>query len=374
MILHFLVYDSLTGNQFSDYVVRQFSYPEMRSDFVAISSLKNLPKQVYHQEKVRVVDPSSEAFESLLSSLRDYSAIVFHGLFYPWCERVLKSVPETVKVAWEFWGGEIYGRCDLVNQMLAPFSRCICMLHDKLKRKELCEKWELPFDLFQRIDYCLTAQREEFDFASRYIGSSHIKHLWFTYYSIEETVGSLIDKQSNGDNLWFCHNANVESNAFDALFRFVFLKKYKKHIKNISVIMPLSYGSPWIRNLFLEIGPRVFKHSFKPMITFLEREEYNRCMLSCSTLVLPGYRPAGQGNIITALWLGMRVYLSEKCISFGYFKRIGAVVFSFESDFPRFGCSRISKEEVKTNRMVLYGTFGRANIDNAVANVVSVLS
>ena len=228
--------------------------------------------------------------------------------------------------------------------------------------------------MYQKIDYCLTAQQEEFLFASNYILSDRIKHIWYTYYSIEKTVGVLIDKQCFGNKLWFCHNATVESNALDALYRFIFFKKFRNRIRNVSVIMPLSYGNPWIKNLMMKFCPWIFRHDFMPLTSFMKREEYNALMLSCSAMILPSYRPAGQGNIITALWLGMRVYLSEKSISYVYFKRIGVSIYSFESDFPKFGCTRISDEEMKENRLVLYKTFGQDSIDKAVASVVSALS
>ena len=255
MILHFLVYDSLTGNQFSDYVVRQFSNPAMRSDFVAMSSLKNLPEKGFNQEKVRVVDPSSETFESLLSSLGDYSAIVFHGLFYPWCERVLKSVPENVKVAWMFWGGEIYGRKDLADRFLAPRTKLVChfkQIKDRFYGKREMH-YELPLNLYKRIDYCLTDMEEEYAFAKEYTGASRMQFHWYNYYSIDETLGKLKDCRCNGSNIFLGNSATIACNYFDVL------PKLSQILPDESkVFIPLSYGAAWVRNLVVDYGERLF--------------------------------------------------------------------------------------------------------------------
>ena len=365
MILHFF-----SDDIFSNYVIGQFSEPGMCSEFVLMTPTQET-KYFHHFERVRRVTPyEKEEMDQVIASLSDYSAIILHGLFYPWCETILRSVPDKVKVAWEFWGGEIYGRRDLASGFKAPLTRFIDKLHT-IKKQKSDSSWQLPLGLFQRIDYCLTAQKEEYEFAKAYLGSSRLKHLWYTYYSIEDTVGDLIDMRSDGDNLWFCHNAFVESNAFDAAIK-LFLS-HRKHHRGRSVIMPLSYGSPWVKKAMNKLGPRLFD-DFVPLTAFLPRTEYNRLMLRCSTMILPCYRPAGQGNIITALWLGMRVYLSEHSISFDYFKRIGLIIFSFESDFRTYGCQKLSDEEVLHNRNVLSIHFSHDSIKKACINLVSVLN
>jgi hypothetical protein len=365
MILHLL-----TDDKFSDYVISQFSGPEMCSEFVLMSGSE---VTCYFQDvdKVMRVNPYEKGeMASLIVSLKNYSAIILHGLFYPWCEMILRSVPDNVKVAWEFWGGEIYGREDLTDVFKAPLTRFVDKIH-AMKNRQSYSSWQLPMYLFQRIDYCLTAQQEEYEFAKAYFGSSKLKHLWYTYYSIEETVGDLIDTRSEGENMWFCHNAFVESNAFDALIKLSLF--YKKHLKGRSVIMPLSYGNPWVKKTMNRLGPHLFD-DFAPLTAFLPRPDYNRLMLSCSTMVLPCYRPAGQGNVLTALWLGMRVYLSEHSISFNYFKRIGLIIFSFESDFRVLGCQKLSEKEVIHNRNVLSTHFSHDSIKKACITLVGILN
>ena len=96
-------------------------------------------------------------------------------------------------------------------------------------------------------------------------------------------------------------------------------------------------------------------------------------MTDCSTLILPYYSPAGQGNIITALWLGMRVYISEKSISYQYFKRIDAKVYSFESEFTKYGCEPLSDDLVEHNRSILSKVYGREHVYQCATHIIDVL-
>ena len=76
----------------------------------------------------------------------------------------------------------------------------------------------------------------------------------------------------------------------------------------------------------------VFKEKFNPLMHLLPRDEYNEQMLSCSIMIQPHYLSQGVGNILTGLWLGMRVYLSEKCITYKYLKQIGVTFYTIEHD------------------------------------------
>lgn len=319
---------------------------------------------------IRCVNPGDEnAVTVLLESLENYSAIVFHGLFYPWCETVLRSVPEQVKVAWMFWGGEVYFDKDC---FLAPVTKAVYIFRQRVKFKSE-RTWHLPIHLYQRIDFCLTGVQEEFEYVKRWAHTERMRHIWYTYYSIEKTVGSLMHSSCKGDNVWICNSAAVENNVYDVV-AFLLSPKNRKHLKNRTVVMPLSYGARWVRNSMERIGPIAFPSGFTPLLAFLPRPEYNQLMLSCSTMILFYYRPAGQGNILTALWLGMRVYLSEKSMILSFFQRLGIVIFSLESDFSRYGCEKMLVDDVQNNRSILLEYYGRKHIDEACLDVVKALA
>ena len=327
MILHLLFDD-----KFGEYAIRQFSEPEMCSDFIVVTH-SNAPDCYNKYKGIEIVFEDNDSFLYLLQRLGEYKAIVLHGLFYPWQERVLRSVPENVKVAWVFWGGDIYGRHDIADNYLSASSKRLRRkqnLKRFIKRKKAFNRYEMPLDLLRRIDYCLTDIPEDFAFVKKYL-QSDIKELWYNYYSIEETIGELMHSRCSGNNILVGNSSTLECNHIDGF----------KAIKGLpltsseKVFVPLSYGESWLKKEITIKGMKMFGKSFYPLTVFQPRSEYNQLIQSCSVVVMPHYRPQAFGNILTALWMGARVFLSEKNPLLTYFKRVGAVVFSIEHDLKK---------------------------------------
>ena len=366
MILH-LLFDDKFGN----YAVHQFSGPEMHSEFVRITAS---PDNEYMGENVRSIYIESEAFQELKAGLGSYKAVVFHGLFYPWQESLLRNVPDHVKVAWVFWGGDIYGRKDLHKRFLTPVSKSLFWLHGlkrSIQRKAKTDRYEIPINALRRIDYCLTDIPGDFEFAKEYLGTP-IKELWYNYYSIEETLGDLATDTVEGANIIVGNSATLECNHLDG---FRALSGFP--LNGSEVIVPLSYGEPWVRNLVIKSGRHHFGSRFHPLVDFLSRDEYNRLIKSCAVAVMPHYRPQAFGNILTALWLGTRVYLSERNPLLSFYKRIGAMVYSIERDLKKANPQALlplAPEEISQNRKAISAIYSKKVMHQKNIELVSILN
>ncbi len=367
MILHLL-----TDEKFTDYVIRQFSEPGMQSEFVLIPS-NNALHLVKLVDKCRIIEAGSSSFRELLDALGSYTGVFLHGLFWAeWQVPVLKSVPDHVKVAWACWGGEIYSSQESGYTFRAPATKLLLKVRHLLKPSRQTLNWEVPKALYKRLDYCTTSIEEEYDYAKSFF-QSDMRHVWYTYYSIEETVGALMDERCHGENVWLGNSASICNNHLDMLLLLA-RKKCRKQLAGRKVITPLSYGEPWMRSFVYKVGGFLFGNRFKPLLSFLPRNDYNALMLDCSTMMIGATEPLAQGNIITALWLGMRVYLSEKSMSYHFFKRIGAVVFSMEKDLSTFYFSSLTDEEVRRNREVLSRVYGKEHVRQGAKDLVRALS
>lgn len=362
MILHLL-----TDDKFSDYVIEQFSAMEKAVDFILISHADKI-EHIHTPEKVQIVNPTIKSeMMSLLMRITKCDAVVLHGLSYWWQEWLLPQIPENINVAWFLWGGEIYGQPDLAESFYAPISKLIYRLHGCFRNQE---DYAFPKQLIKRANYCLTSEVEEVDFVNKYL-HTNLPHLWYTYYSIEDTVGALIGMRCDGNNIFFGNSAGIANNHFDTLVQ---LKKVG--IGDREIITPLSYGSQWERNICVKFGKFLFGKKFKPLLSFMPRSEYNAQMLSCSIMIQPHWRPNAHGNIITALWLGMRVYLSERNIEYAFFKRIGCVIYSIEKDLKRNNPNVVSpmlEEDVAINQAVLYREFSKKRVQKACEDLMKVL-
>ena len=366
MILHLL-----TDEKFTDYAIKQFSAPEMMSEFVLVPT-NNMMGHVRLIDKCRIVNQNSPEFNELLTNLGNYTGIVFHGLMFPkWQTTILKNIPNHVKMALYFWGGEIYSRLDIENSFYAPITRFLVQLHSVKKNEANDSLTEIPFELFRNVDYFLTSIKTEYEFAKQYT-TVPFQFIWYTCYSLEETIGPLLSEKCSGNNIWMGNSAAPLNNHFDLLW-LLWKGRLVSRQEQTKIIIPLSYGSPWVKNLVLKIGHLLFNHKLQPLVDFMPRNEYNKMMLSCSTMVIGYWEPATSGNIITALWLGMRVYLSEKNIALEGYKQMGLKVFSIESDLEKYKFMPLSVEERSENRKALTKWFGKQHVMDAVKDVVNAL-
>jgi len=367
----------VTDEKFTDYAIKQFSAPEMCSEFVLIPS--NYPineSKVKYIDNVRIVEQNSKEFEQLLLNLNQYCSIILHGMFWPqWQIPLLEVVPERVKIAWVFWGGEIYGQPDIANGFLAPIDRFLNQTH--FFRRKLMGKNEkfnfcIPKEIFKKVDYCLTSMKVEYEFVKQYLGMTEMKYKWYNYYSIEETLGTAFDKQCLGNNIWIGNSATIECNYFDLLMRL-----RKMNINDRHIILPLAYGEPWARTRISKAYHFVFGKNFKPQLDFIPRDIYNEKLRSCSVMIQPHYLSQGVGNILTGLWLGMRVYLSEKCITYGYLKQIGVKFFSIEQDLRKDNpdvFAPLPQDMVGHNRKMLLKETGLLRTTDANMKLVEELT
>lgn len=369
MILHFL-----TDDKFSEYVLKQFASSEANSEFVVVSETAYL-KNISSQWTFTILHPDSDEFKQVVYGLSAYNAIVLHGLFWPWEAFILQTVPDNVKVAWMFWGGEIYGRKELKNTFLAPITKKVKSLHI-IKRwirnkGRTVSSYEIPKNLFQRIDYCLTDIQEEYQFARKYLDNS-MKHLWYNYYSIEDTLGDAVNLSIEGENVLLGNSGSIEGNHWDVFY----LLKNNNALKGRQIITPLSYGEPWVVRGIKQTGERLFKGSYLALMSFLPRDEYNRILSTCGTVIMNHYRPQALGNIITSLWLGARVYMSKKSMQYAYLKRCGAILFSIEDDLNNDVQTRkvlLPGNDVHHNRKVLRSIYGSGVMKDRINELVKEL-
>lgn len=366
MILHFL-----TDEKFTDYAVAQFSAPEMCSDFVCLNIMGNM-SIVACRDSLPVFNPFSPEFAQFLDdNLNKYSAIMLHGMHWgSWQSQILQKISPDVKVAWYLWGGEIYGRHDVHINQFAPITKFVVNVRNIKKFFTNTKKntdWELPYELYKRVDYCVTGEQEEYEYAKAFL-QNDMKFIWYTCYDIDAMLGSLKDASCNGNNVIVGNSGTVTCNYFDVLPRLRGALKPEQ-----KVIIPIGYGAPWISRFVPKYAKLFLGKASQPLLEFMPREEYNKILQSCSVMIMAQYIPQAQGNILTGLWLGMRVYMSEKSIAFKFFKRLGFKVFSFESEFKKYGLTPLPQEDVAVNKKLMVEWYSKEHVMQGVKNVVNAL-
>lgn len=365
----------ITDDKFADYAINQFLSIDSSSVFLLVKTSENEKiKNIEHISEVKQIVVGSEEFICFFENISYYSTVIVHGLFYPWQGEILRMLPPQIKIAWIFWGGEIYGRPDLKLRFFSNKSKILYFGRKLIKtiKRQIQEKpYFIDKSIYQRTNYCLTDVHEDFEFVRDYTHSS-MKELWYNYYSIEETLGELKHEKVNSNNILIGNSCTLENNHLDA---FNVLKKFD--LSDREIIVPLSYGDIWLKNILLKYGQSLFGSSYLPLTDFLNRNEYNRYLMSCSVVVMNHYRPQAMGNLITSLWLGSKVYMSNKSLLFSYFKRLGIYVFSIEDELKtsnKMALNNLDEYQIEHNRNILKDIYGKENVMFRVKEIVTELN
>ena len=103
----------------------------------------------------------------------------------------------------------------------------------------------------------------------------------------------------------------------------------KLDLKNNNIVTPLSYGNKEYANQIEEIGKQEIGKRFMPLTEFLPLNEYQKILQSCGIVIMNHYRQQAVGNVLNALYLGAKVYLSNNNTLYHYLRRIGCHVFLY---------------------------------------------
>lgn len=352
MILHLM-----TDDKFTDYAIKHFS-ADGTSEFVLVYYYKHQLAHVKNLESIKMIEYRSLEYSDLKNNLGNYKCVFTHGLFEKWQEDLVLATPHSTKVAWMFLGGEVYGLPHL-RQTFFDFNTKLLywckMLAYKHKKKPFeTEYSSVTAETFRRIDYCITDSLEEYQYANVKLGTN-MKHLWYNYYTIDETVGSLQSEFINDFNILLGNSSSFECNYLKPMRKLSRIGLDKKQ----KVILPLSYGDVWLRERLLYIGPRILGNHFMALTDFMPRDEYNKILLSCGVVIMPHYRPNAFGNILTALWLGAKVFVSKYSLVFPFYKRLGVHIYTIEDDLTKEVISTPLPSELQQhNRSILLAEYG----------------
>lgn len=211
---------------------------------------------------------------------------------------------------------------------------------------------------------------EEVDLWKKYINknASFVNHEEFFYYPIDEILGTaLIDKEANGNYILVGNSASNTNNH-----KYVFEYLQKMDLKEKQIVCPLSYGgwSQGQRNELKDYAKSLFGDRFVPLMDFLPLDQYNMIMSQAEVCIYGSWRQEAFGNILIGLYLGAKVFMSNKSPLFKEIKRLGLIVFEIEKDLTSESLHMpLSSIEKKHNRDLLINIYNKANQIKAIKKI-----
>lgn len=287
------------------------------------------------------------------------SKVIIHGLDQAKIDFVRKNIPITVPVYWLLWGFEIYNsflfqRGFKVYYSSKPHISVKEKIKLLIKRLGFLSKQDKKFlSFFSEYDVTMICAKEEYNIFRKYY-PKETKFLKsesdYFYYPIDEVLGTdLIKKYITGNNIMIGNSASWTNNH-----EYVF-----KYLKNLNIdgrdiIVPISYGgNEEYKNLIKSEGEKIFGYNFNHITDFLPLNEYNNLILTSNVFLYGNWRQEAVGNIVIALYLGGKVFLSRHNPILKIFSNMGLKLFVLEEICQKSLDEPLSPTDIENNRSIL---------------------
>ena len=312
-----------------------------------------------------------------LSQTADW--VILHGMNQTWA-KVMLSV-DTTHIINVIWGAEIYGnpfmykkntlgedtrKLKSFNSKFSFKASIIYLLNTIGFKKYLTKKnvQKLIKEAYSNSKSIAMLYSEELQiYRDNNVLLKPVNFLKFGYYPIEYFANQLDINSKLGNNILVGNSSSYTNNHLE-----IFNKLKNISIEGKKVIVPLSYGDPELKNYIVNKGHSLFKEQFNPILDFMPLVDYNKLIQSCDVVIMNHYRQQAVGNIISAVYIGAKVFLNPENSAYHYLKNLGCHVFEIEKDLnTQEDLIGLTEEQIEQNRTLLKEDINQKKlIDNLI--------
>lgn len=286
-----------------------------------------------------------------------------------------------VKIYWALWGADLYNNIIAYKGYDIYYEKDFNpILSFSFKVKEIARKLLFRRSIMgvvnssikfisERVDYILTS-KYEYEILIKYIGCE-LKATYIDkgpiYYPLEEVLGSLFGAHVSGSSIMIGNSASLTNNHVYAMEYLSNLKTFDRQIN-----VPLSYGGDerYIRHI-KKVGFKYWGDRFNSITDFLPLEEYNKLMLSNSVFIYGNWRQEGAGNIVVALYLGAKVFMSSRSPLYKRFRDYGVKLYLLEEMTQEDLDSPETEEVIASNRSAILKKYSKEAVIEHIAEIFS---
>ncbi|MGO4292723.1 TDP-N-acetylfucosamine:lipid II N-acetylfucosaminyltransferase [Chitinophaga sp. RAB17] len=351
---------------FTNFAIASFEECNPGNNRVLIG-VKNIDQPLRHttlSDKIIVAQRRTKAFKAIVDRA-DFDVLVVHAMCIDkrWIVNRIKDASK--KIVWLSWGTDIYNTPFYKKELYQPITRAAAIQQRKsIKGKAIAALRNLyyfsytgmfPAAAYQkavsRVNYCATVIPYEINIL-REFPFFKADQVLFSYESIQNLFRGREYEQefTKGDAILIGNSVAPESNHLD-----VFEKIKQFEIGERELLVPLNYGEPAdYKEVVLENGRKLFENNFHPLLEYYSSDAYLSLLKQCSTAIMNHNRQQGVGNLIALLWLGCKIFLSEKNPVFLYLKDKGFAVYSFQDELNNTSINLpLNNDEKERNRRLL---------------------
>lgn len=322
------------------------------NEFIIFTDAKKL---IYEQPKnLQVYSSISLLSASSIRKLIKADIVIFHSMSNENL-RILKALPKTTKTIWFGWGYDYY---DLVHENLLKEKTASLNLYQqesltfKNYVKSLIKKIIYPGiskkKIINKINIFSPPLYEDYELIRKAIPHFKPRYASWNYGTLEDDlVRGFKGKTINGNNILLGNSASDTNNHLDAFHDIKNL-----YLANRKIIVPLSYGDITYRDIIIEKGKKLFPDAFQPLTDFISIDNYIAILQTCSVVVMNHLRQQALGNIISALYMGAKVFLDMRNPVYKFFSKHEVFIYTLgqlEAEYQE----KLTYEQITQNRKIL---------------------
>ncbi|MGV1060033.1 TDP-N-acetylfucosamine:lipid II N-acetylfucosaminyltransferase [Clostridium perfringens] len=287
MIAHIILAEKFT-NSYIKFINENFD--SSKHVFLVIGSYKGIRIEKYRNSIN--LDSSFKSICILSKTINKANKIILHGIFNNKILIALTLQPWILKKSyWVIWGGDLY--CyNARNKSLK------CKINEFFRRR-----------VIKNLGGVITHIKGDYELVKNWYGFKGKYYYSFMYISNvykEYVINSEFKEEKESKVIVQIGNSADPSNSHLEV-----LEKLKEYKGKIEIICPLSYGDMNYKNLVISKGKEIFKEDFKPIIKFLQFDEYLQILNTVDVAIFNHKRQQAVGNITTLLGMGKKVYIRD---------------------------------------------------------------
>ena len=357
--------------KFIDVTIENFESVAAGKNRYIVFSNNNQLKRVARKKDVKILPNSSYKLD-LDFIFQDCKLLIIHFLS-PIKLYILKHKPDHVKILWSVWGSDAYDHFQK-QHIYEPLTK-------KIRKKSLYQFFKKfwvytlyhflryrvkpignELESLRKINYISTVLPYEFEL----IKNEFNLNAYYIDYNYGVNDFTVLPNFKLGDSVLVGNSATASNNHFDL---FDIIKETNKKL-----IVPLNYGAfdykKYCRKVILK-GKLLFGDKFTPITTYLSKNEYDKLLLSCNTAIMYHVRQQALGNIFSALFMGVRVFLNKKSETYTFLKNEGMMIFDLKEDYKLIGVE-LEESKKENNKNLVLKLRGRKVIQEKVQTIVNL--
>lgn len=312
-----------------DFVNNNFN----QKDHLFLIIVNNINEKVISGENVKKVTKDLKSLFLILIYMYRFKKIFLHGLFIRKVVLILFLQPWLIKKSnWIVWGGDLYEyriRKVKIKSRIYEFCRRVVI-------KNFGEITTLT-----KGDYLLA--KKWYNVKGKYYHGVYINPIKIEFL---RSLKFSDMKDNKTINIQLGNSASPNNKHFEGLN---LLKKFKN--ENIKIYCPLSYGDSKYAQTVKNYGNEILGERFKPLLDFLNPQEYAKFLATIDIAVFNNDRQQGLGNIFALLYLGKKVYIRDDISTWEYLKKqLNLKIYNYKDIKRQDYLEFINVEESETNK------------------------